>query len=93
MNTKKRNIGARLGAMLLSLCLMMGLLPTTAFAADQPTKRNEYNVYSANVINGSAAAGCMPLPLRMWTGRISTMSILAASPARGFDGSNPGGTE
>ena len=34
MNTKKRNIGARLGAMLLSLCLMMGLLPTTAFAQD-----------------------------------------------------------
>lgn len=54
MNTKKRNIGARLGAMLLILCLMMGLLPTTAFAADQPTKRNEYNVYSANVINGGA---------------------------------------
>lgn len=54
MNTKKRNIGARLGAMLLSLCLMMGLLPTTAFALDQPTKRNEYNVYSANVINGGA---------------------------------------
>ena len=40
--------------MLLSLCLMMGLLPTTAFAADQPTKRDEYNVYSANVINGGA---------------------------------------
>lgn len=34
MNTKKRNIGARLGAMLLSLCLMMGLLPTTTFAAE-----------------------------------------------------------
>ena len=54
MNTKKRNIGARLGAMLLSLCLMMGLLPMTAFAADPPTKRNEYNVYSANVINGGS---------------------------------------
>ena len=37
MNTKKRNIGARLGAMLLSLCLMMGLLPTTAFAQDTGT--------------------------------------------------------
>lgn len=37
MNTKKRNIGARLGAMLLSLCLMMGLLPTTTFAQDTGT--------------------------------------------------------
>ena len=37
MNTKKRNIGSRLGAMLLSLCLMMGLLPTTAFAQDTGT--------------------------------------------------------
>lgn len=37
MNTKKRNIGARLGAILLSLCLMMGLLPTTAFAQDTGT--------------------------------------------------------
>ncbi len=37
MNTKKRNIGARLEAMLLSLCLMMGLLPTTAFAQDTGT--------------------------------------------------------
>ena len=37
MNTKKRNIGARLGAMLLSLCLLMGLLPTTAFAQDTGT--------------------------------------------------------
>lgn len=37
MNTKKRNIGARLGALLLSLCLMMGLLPTTAFAQDTDT--------------------------------------------------------
>lgn len=37
MNTKKRNIGARLGALLLSLCLMMGLLPTTAFAQDTGT--------------------------------------------------------
>ena len=37
MNTKKRNIGARLGAMLLSLCLMMGLLPTTALAQSTGT--------------------------------------------------------
>ena len=37
MNTKKRNIGARLGTLLLSLCLMMGLLPTTAFAQDTGT--------------------------------------------------------
>ena len=37
MNTKKRNIGARLGAILLSLCLMMGMLPTTAFAQDTGT--------------------------------------------------------
>ena len=37
MNTKKRNIGARLGAMLLSLCLMMGLLPVTAFAQSTGT--------------------------------------------------------
>lgn len=34
MNTKKRNIGARLGALLLSLCLLVGLLPTTTFAAE-----------------------------------------------------------
>ena len=37
MNTKKRNIGARLGALLLSLCLMMGLLPTTALAQSTGT--------------------------------------------------------
>ena len=34
MNTKKRNIGARLGALLLSLCLLVGLLPTMTFAAE-----------------------------------------------------------
>ena len=54
MNTKKRKTGLRLGALLLSLCLMMGLLPVTAFAADPPTKRNTYNVYTENVINGGA---------------------------------------
>ncbi len=37
MNTKKRNIGARLGAILLSLCLLVGLLPMTAFAQDTGT--------------------------------------------------------
>lgn len=37
MNTKTRKTGARLGALLLSLCLMMGLLPTTAFAQDTGT--------------------------------------------------------
>ena len=37
MNTKTGKIGIRLGAMLLSLCLMMGLLPTTAFAQDTGT--------------------------------------------------------
>ena len=51
MNTKKRNIGARLGAMLLSLCLMMGLLPMNALAAE---KRNTYNVYSDEVIAGGS---------------------------------------
>ena len=54
MNTKKRNIGARLGAMLLSLCLMMGLLPMTAFASDAPIKRNTYHVYSDAAIAGGA---------------------------------------
>ena len=34
MNTKTRKTGARLGALLLSLCLLVGLLPTTAFAAE-----------------------------------------------------------
>ena len=34
MNTKRRKTGARLGALLLSLCLLVGLLPVTAFAAE-----------------------------------------------------------
>lgn len=34
MNTKTRKTGARLGALLLSLCLLVGLLPVTAFAAE-----------------------------------------------------------
>ena len=54
MNTKRRKTGARLGALLLSLCLLVGLLPVTAFAADPPTKRDTYNVYAENVINGGA---------------------------------------
>lgn len=37
MNTKTGKIGIRLGAMLLSLCLMMGLLPTTALAQSTGT--------------------------------------------------------
>lgn len=37
MNTKRRKTGARLGAMLLSLCLIVGLLPMTAFAQDTGT--------------------------------------------------------
>lgn len=37
MNTKRRKTGARLGAILLSLCLLVGLLPTTAFAQDTGT--------------------------------------------------------
>ena len=51
MNTKRRKTGARLGAMLLSLCLIVGLLPMTALAAE---KRNTYNVYAENVINGGS---------------------------------------
>ena len=51
MNTKKRKTGLRLGALLLSLCLMMGLLPMTAFASE---KRDTYHVYSDEVIAGGA---------------------------------------
>lgn len=40
--------------MLLSLCLLVGLLPVTAFAADPPTKRDTYNVYSDAAIAGGA---------------------------------------
>ena len=40
--------------MLLSLCLMMGLLPTTAFASDAPIERNTYNAYSDDVIAGGS---------------------------------------
>lgn len=54
MNTKTRKTGARLGALLLSLCLLVGLLPMTAFASDAPIKRNTYNVYAENVINGGS---------------------------------------
>lgn len=51
MNTKRRKTGARLGAILLSLCLIVGLLPMTALAAE---KRNTYNAYSDEVIAGGA---------------------------------------
>ena len=54
MNTKRRKTGARLGAILLSLCLIVGLLPVTAFASDPPIKRNTYNVYSDEAIAGGA---------------------------------------
>lgn len=55
MNTKTRKTGARLGALLLCLCLMVGLLPMTAFAdGTGPTKRNTYSVYAENVINGGS---------------------------------------
>ena len=54
MNTKRRKTGARLGTILLSLCLLVGLLPVTAFAADPPTKRDTYSVYAENVINGGS---------------------------------------
>lgn len=37
MNTKTGKIGIRLGALLLSLCLLVGLLPTTTFAQDTGT--------------------------------------------------------
>ena len=51
MNTKTGKIGIRLGALLLSLCLLVGLLPMTALAAE---KRNTYNVYSDEVIAGGS---------------------------------------
>ena len=51
MNTKRRKTGARLGAILLSLCLLVGLLPMTALAAE---KRDTYNLYSDEVIAGGA---------------------------------------
>lgn len=54
MNTKRRKTGARLGTILLSLCLMIGLLPMTAFASDAPIKRNTYNVYSDAAIAGGS---------------------------------------
>lgn len=54
MNTKKRKTGLRLGALLLCFCLMMGLLPMTAFASDAPIKRNTYNAYSDEVIAGGS---------------------------------------
>lgn len=52
MNTKTRKTGARLGALLLSLCLMMGLLPMTAFA--KAVVRDTYNIYSDEAVAGGA---------------------------------------
>ena len=52
MNTKRRKTGARLGAILLSLCLMMGLLPMTAFA--KTVARDTYNIYSDEAVAGGA---------------------------------------
>ena len=48
MNTKTRKTGARLGALLLSLCLIMGLLPMTPFASDAPIERNTYRLPVVN---------------------------------------------
>ena len=52
MNTKTRKTGARLGALLLTLCLMMGLLPMTAFA--KTVARDTYNIYSDEAVAGGA---------------------------------------
>ncbi len=52
MNTKTRKTGARLGALLLTLCLMMGLLPMTAFA--KAVVRDTYNIYSDEAVAGGA---------------------------------------
>lgn len=53
MNTKRRKTGARLGAILLSLCLIVGLLPVTALAGgrgwDGPTKAFMKAVFSETV--------------------------------------------
>ena len=50
MNTKRRKTGAKLGALLLSLCLIVGLLPVTALADgtewDGPTKAFVKAVFS-----------------------------------------------
>ena len=53
MNTKKNKTGARPGALLLCLCLLVGLLPMTAFAADH-TKAFVKAVYSATAEKAGA---------------------------------------
>ena len=57
MNTKTRKTGARLGALLLSLCLLLGLMPMTAFAdgtgSNGPVKAHVKAVYS----NAAETAG------------------------------------
>ena len=52
MNTKTRKTGARLGALLLTLCLLVGLLPMTAFA--KAVVRDTYNIYSDEAVAGGA---------------------------------------
>ena len=58
MNTKRRKTGARLGAMLLSLCLLLGLLPMTALAGGTgsygPTKAHVKAVFSNAVETAGA---------------------------------------
>ena len=58
MNTKTRKTGARLGAILLSLCLIVGLLPVTALAGgrgwDGPTKAFVKAVFSDAVETAGA---------------------------------------
>ena len=58
MRTKKRKTGSRLGAMLLSLCLLLGLLPMTALAGGTgsygPTKAHVKAVFSNAVETAGA---------------------------------------
>ena len=58
MNTKKNKTGARPGALLLCLCLLVGLLPMTAFADGTgratPTKAYVKAVYSATAEKAGA---------------------------------------
>lgn len=58
MNTKRRKTGARLGAILLSLCLIVGLLPVTALAGGTgsygPTKAHVKAVFSNAVETAGA---------------------------------------
>ena len=63
MNTKTRKTGARLGALLLSLCLMMGLMPMTAFAdGTGPIKKTPTTSISMRPSKAARTARCMPSP-------------------------------